>query len=70
MPTVCRCGAGITWAQTTEGEKLPIDVIASPAGEGRYRVIDFESSPWLVEPVSAKAPVAAYPDHRLTCPRT
>lgn len=65
----CRCGAGITWVQTRTGEKFPIDVVASPLGEGRYRVIDLESTPWLVEPVTPTAPVSAFPDHSLTCPR-
>jgi hypothetical protein len=46
-----------------------MDVVASLGGEGRYRVIDFESTPWLVEPVTAAAPLAAYTDHRPTCPR-
>jgi hypothetical protein len=68
VPT-CRCGAGIVWAQTQDGEKVPIDVVASHGGEGRYTVVDFESTPWLVEPVTATAPVSAYPDHRSTCPR-
>jgi hypothetical protein len=70
MATVCRCGAGIVWTQTTDGEKVPLDVVASLAGEGRYLVVDFESTPWLVEPVTPTASVAAYPDHRPACPRT
>jgi hypothetical protein len=52
-----------------DGEKVPMDVVASLGGEGRYRVVDFESTPWLVEPVTADGAVAAYPDHRPTCPR-
>lgn len=65
----CACGAPVTWGQTAEGEAVPLDVVASPRGEGRYRVEDFEPRPWLVAPVTATAAVAAYTDHRLTCPR-
>lgn len=65
----CRCGVGITWVQTRTGEKLPIDVVPSPKGEGRYRVIDLESTPWLVEPVAPTAPVSAFTDHRSSCSR-
>lgn len=67
---VCVCGAGVAWTRTEEGEAIPLDVIASLAGEGRYRVVDYESKPWLVEPVTPAAQVAAYTDHRRTCPRS
>lgn len=66
---VCTCGAGVAWAQTEQGEKVPLDVVASPAGEGRYRIVSYETSPWLVAPVTPTAQVAAYTDHRRTCPR-
>jgi hypothetical protein len=65
----CACGATITWGVTEQQEKVPLDAVASYAGDGRYRVIDFERSPWLVEPVTAKAQTAAYADHRRACPR-
>lgn len=65
----CACGAPVTWARTADGEKVPLDAVASLAGEGRYRVLDLNKRPWLVEPVTARAQVAAYTDHRLTCPR-
>jgi hypothetical protein len=65
----CACGAPLTWAQTAEGEAVPLDVVASPVGEGRYRVTSFDVRPWLVEPVTPTAQVAAYTDHRLICPR-
>jgi hypothetical protein len=54
---------------TAEQEKVPLDAVASYAGSGRYRVVDFERTPWLVEPVTVTAQTAAYADHRQTCPR-
>ena len=65
----CVCGAGVAWARTEDGEKVPLDVIASQAGEDRFRVVDYEQQPWLVEPVTPAAQVAGYTDHRRTCPR-
>lgn len=65
----CICGAPVTWGQTAEGELVRLDVVASQRGAGRYRVESFEARPWLVAPVTATAAVAAYTDHRLTCPR-
>jgi hypothetical protein len=65
----CACGAPITWGMTAEQEKVPLDAVASYAGSGRYRVVDFERTPWLVEPVTVTAQTAAYADHRQTCPR-
>lgn len=67
---VCSCGAGVVWTVTAAGERVPIDVVAAFGGEGRYRVVSYEERPWLVEPVTATAQVAAYTDHRRTCPRT
>ena len=69
MATVCACGAGVVWAQTIDGGQVPLDVVASYAGEGRYRVVSYDARPWLVEAETPRAEVAAYTDHRGTCPR-
>lgn len=65
----CACGVTVTWGETADGDRVPLETASSYGGDGRYRVIDFDRSPWLVEPVTAVAQVAAYADHRRACPR-
>lgn len=65
----CVCGAPIRWGETQEGERVPLSAIGSYGGDGRYRVVNFDREPWLIEPVKAATSVAAYEDHRRTCPR-
>lgn len=69
MASRCQCGVGVVWCQDRDGRRVSLDVIGSMAGPGRYRVLDYESTPWLVEAVTERAQVLAYTDHSLACPR-
>jgi hypothetical protein len=69
VTTVCSCGANVVVGETDSGETVVLESFSSYAGDGRYRVVDFDQAPWLVEPVPPTHPVGAYPDHRPVCPR-
>lgn len=61
------CGVPVHVARTSDGTALLLDAHESPAGDARYRVVEY-GRPWLVEPIDT-AHRSGYSDHRVSCPR-
>lgn len=71
MPaTTCRtCTASITWAETKDGTRVPLDDHEEQtSGPDRYRLIEFRGPlPPLAEAVSETYAERAHVDHRTIC---
>jgi hypothetical protein len=63
MATCARCGAEILWKRL-DGARLAVDVHESTSGPRRF----VERGGELVR-VNATSEVAAFVDHRITCPK-
>lgn len=56
------CGVNIRWAETTEGKRVKLERIPSPAGPNRYQDITFGAVS-KVQSVTETASCLAYPEH-------
>jgi hypothetical protein len=67
MATCRVCSADITWAQTPQGEKVPLDDHEQrDYGPRRFR-ITHNTVPPVVEPIADESPLRTYVDHRTLC---
>ena len=62
------CGIEVTWGQTPDGERVPVEANTTRAeGPGRVRILDF-TRPLVVEKLDPRDRSHGAIDHRSTCP--
>lgn len=67
MATCRVCMADITWSETNEGVKVPLDNHEErDYGPDRYRVVVDGQRP-IVEAIAEESPLRTLVDHRILC---
>lgn len=69
MATCPSCGGEITWAETEDGERVPVERHqVETSGPRRYRIVSATADKVVVAKVSDDSPLQAIVDHRRDCP--
>ena len=65
--STCKCGASVSFVQTREGERLPLESYGTTVGP-RFVVSDYSTTPWTAEAIDPTSRAEGHSDHRESCP--